>query len=206
MKIIKSCILASVLTSVAFSGSVPVQPVGEIIPVVESEQSYFMTLSGGVSSMDISTDIDAQNVVSGSVFDDSGYVGDFGIGYEFSENFFMSANLQYSKLDDVSVTNVYGTINYQFSNEKIKPFVGAIIGYSFLEWKNDPIADAVVRDTKGDSFTYGGQVGISYEATEAIELSMMVQRFEFVQDTFIDGEAFEHKNQTNFLLGVRYDF
>ena len=90
-------------------------------------------------------------------------------GYEYSKNIDLSVNYQLISSDDVDLNNIYLQSKYKFENKNFTPYVGAILGYSQLDWNKTPINTAN-NDTKSSAYIVGANAGILYPMSTSTDL------------------------------------
>ncbi|SFV53889.1 hypothetical protein MNB_SV-6-78 [hydrothermal vent metagenome] len=202
----------TVLSSVAFAGGssapVTVAPVWDV-PVEQSKM--FVYVSGGATSVEVNDNIQNGIILLPDVLNDSSNVWEGGIGYRHSEDLFATAFVQGDSLDEVSIINFAATVNYRFSDLVIMPYVGAIVGYSKLEWDNIPVDTTghtnVESKLDADGMTFGLQAGAEYSLGENFTLFGKYQflTMDHLMEIFKTSEI-EHANLQNVQGGVRYEF
>lgn len=169
----------------------------------EEDKGIYVTGSVGYSKI---LDIDIENFSSDLKFD--GGVGfDLGLGYDFGKNFRVEATwdrtnsggaeLAGISIDADTVVNSYlASVYYDFDNSsKWTPFLGGSIG-------------SVSADVDGEtasSLMYGLQGGLSYEATEKLDI--------FGKISYLRSNDLDYSVLINvkapvlaFRLGARYAF
>jgi len=157
----------------------------------------------GYSSTSFNTDELSQSI-NDSSYDENGFSFDIGFGYEFSDNIFSTINYQRINLDSISFNNGYISLNYQFTDMDIKPFIGILGGYSNLTWTEDPIDNVNERDIKSNEYFFGAQIGVSYEINSNWDIYGKYQYNNIKHKTYIEDEVVEHKNNNIFLFGFKY--
>jgi opacity protein-like surface antigen len=106
------------------------------------------------------------------------------------------------------LNNYFASINYQFSDIFLKPYIGLLAGFSQLEWDEAPY-----RLLPDDKFTsefsmYGVQAGVEYDFTENWSI---IGKYQYVthdhhMDILRGRNTIDHNSAQNFLLGGRYAF
>jgi opacity protein-like surface antigen len=182
---------------------------GDIESVEEANvPSWFVYVAGGGSSYDVSSKLTAPDTFAQGTLDESATLFEAGLGYYFTPNIFTTATYQRSTLDIVHVNNYFVSINYQFSDIFLKPYIGLLAGLSQLEWDEAPYT--LLPDEKFDSefAMYGVQAGVEYDFTENWSL---IGKYQYVahdhhMDILRGRNTIAHNSAQNFLLGVRYAF
>jgi hypothetical protein len=201
-----------ILSSVAFAGSTgtPVAaPVQWEVPAEET--NMFVYVSGGATSVEVNDDIQNGVILLPDMLNDSSNVWEAGVGYRHSEDLFTTAFIQSDALDEVSILNFAATVNYRFSDIVIMPYVGAIIGYSTLEWDKIPVDTTghtnVESKLDADGMTFGLQAGAEYSLTDNFTLFGKYQflTMDHLMEIFETSEI-EHANLQNVQGGIRYEF
>ncbi len=162
------------------------------------------------------TDIDKELWAEDDLDKPAGSVFDIGAGVVLNKNLTATANVQMATWGQAKVTNAYLGINYITSGTGMRFKVGALAGYSIMQWSESPLLNAVEEDKtlKHDSLLYGVQAGVLFPVADNFELTLKVQAMLLNQifkhnatDDNPDGDGtIEHSMQTNMLLGVRYKF
>lgn len=118
--------------------------------------------SGFYLAGDISKTKEEDKTSTGVIFTNKSTAYGFNIGYYLDANSRAYAFYQYiSKGDFAQPTDAYGVgYDYLFGNSQLKPFVGAIVGYSI--YKNG--------NYRQDGLAYGGQAGIDYKVNDNVSL------------------------------------
>lgn len=125
------------------------------VAVMANESGFYL---GG----DISKTKEEDKTSTGVIYTNTSTAYGIDLGYYFDANTRAYAFYQYiSKGDFAKPTDAYGVgYDYLFGNAPLKPFIGAIVGYSV--YKNG--------NYKQDGLAYGGQVGIDYKINSNISL------------------------------------
>ena len=141
--------------------------------------------------------------------DENGYLYDLALGYNLNKEIFLTINYQYSKLKEIDYDDFYITLNYQLEN-KLNPYMGVLIGKSFLHWNKDPLNSSSIKDYTSKSFIYGIQAGLKYKITEDLyfipkliytRLNHGTSLISLPAKSYID-----HNSKTQLLFGFRYIF
>ena len=142
--------------------------------------------------------------------DDTGYEFGTFVGYDFDDRFFSTLNYQYTRLDDISINDYFATINYRFPlSYAVSPFVGALGGYSTMEWRNNPF-QATDSDSSSGSFMGGGQLGVDIPLNENMKIFTLYRFILMDHKTSIstnsDSGEIEHNANHALEMGLRYNF
>jgi len=205
-------IVASIIafTAFSFAGDTEIVP---LVPVEDlyDDSSMFIYASGGYSSFDVKDDINSGLIIYPNMLSDESNFWEVGVGYRYAEDIFVTAFLQGAALDEVDVLNLNASINYRFADMAIMPYVGAVVGYSMLEWDKIPV-DTMAQDNvkyklDADGVTLGLQAGLDYELTENFTLFAKYQlmSFDHIMDIF-ESSDIEHVGLQNVQGGIRYEF
>jgi len=200
------------LSSAAFAGGgvapVTVAPVWDV-PLEQTKM--FVYISGGLGSVKVNDSIQDGIILLPDVLNDSSSIWEAGVGYRHSEDLFTTAFIQGDALDQVSIMNFAATVNYRFSDLAIMPYVGAIVGYSKLEWDEIPVDTTghtnIESKLDADGMTFGLQAGLEYSLSENFTLFGKYQflTMNHLMEIFQTSEI-EHANLQNAQGGVRYEF
>ena len=170
-------------------------------------ENIFLDVSTGLTHTPYS-----KKDISGSIpvsLDENGYLYDLAIGYRFNQNIFSTLNYQYSKLDEIDFDDYYVTLNYQF-NHDLKPYLGVLLGRSYLHWNKDPLNSSQNIDNTSGSSLYGIQAGMEYKINDNISFIPKIMYSRTNHGTnLVSAPAksyIEHNSKTQILLGFRYAF
>lgn len=202
----------AILSSLAYGGgnsaAVPVAPVWDV-PVVK--ENFFVYGSGGISSADVTSDIQSNIVLLPQVLNDGANIFEAGVGYRHTDELFATAFVQSASLDKVSILNYNASVNYRFSDLFIMPYVGAVIGYSTLKWDEIPVSTEghtnVDSKLDADHMSFGLQAGAEYELGDQITLFGKYQflTLDHLMDIFETSDI-KHANLQTVQGGLRYEF
>ena len=145
-------------------------------PAMADDKGIYATGSFGFNQAN-DIDIDVTGGTDYTIEPDSGIAFDLGIGYDFGENFRLEATwdrilsdegnrTDSGKYDnDTTVDSYLASLYYDFdTNSKWSPFVGLSVGSTTASF------GGVTADEQASSFSYGVQAGVSYVATEEIDV------------------------------------
>lgn len=210
----KISILTAILSIFGYqlkAGGVIVPPTSFSMSIVEEEntQNFFIDANIGLSSVNINSKISDAHFLSNAL-DDNGLLFDIGIGYRLNQNWFMEVSAQNTSLDYLSITNLYGSLNYQLTGDYLSPYIGLVVGHCDLKWARAPLDNSnyLLEDRNADEYFYGGQIGVEYEVSEKISINISYQHLLDKEKivTWINGAELTHENQDNLMIGVRYAF
>ncbi len=167
-----------------------------------------ISISGGVNKLDINTSLAPNATLNTGALDKSGRVLEFGIGYKYSKKIFSTFAFQRSTFDISSIKNIYGSINYQFPIKTIQPFIGALVGYSQLDWSKRPHPMLINENLKSDSFIYGVQTGIKKKVSQNYSIFAKYQYIKYDHNIEIQNNTSNIKHNAGqiFLIGISYIF
>jgi len=175
---------------------------------VDFNKKLFIHTAIGGSSLDIDSNLAANNTFIPGALDKSGRSFEVGLGYKHSDKIFSTLTFQRNQLDIADIDNIYGSVNYQFSPNNFNIFVGGLAGYSRLKWSEPPSTVNFNQDLKSGSFMYGLQFGVEKEINQKVSILLKYQfikhdhRMEILNNT----SDIEHRSENNILLGLRYNF
>ena len=167
----------------------------------DEDKGFYATGSVGYSQIQ---DIDVENSSSDLTFD--GGIGfDLGVGYDFGKarveatwDRATSGELEWQITDDVDTTvdSYLASLYYDIENKsKWTPFIGASIGS----------ATAEVDDADDSSFTYGVQAGVSYEASEKVDIFAKVS-YLIIDKLEVDSWEIDNASIFAARVGARFKF
>lgn len=172
------------------------------------KNKLFVFAGGGGSKLDVDTSLASNSILIPGALDNSGKNIEIGVGFKHSKNIFTTLTFQKNKLSIADVNNVYGSINYQFSTLKVKPFIGALIGRSRLKWSERPHQVLINENLTSKSFMYGVQFGIEKELQKRFSVFAKYQFIKYDHEIEIVNNTsnIKHNSGQNLLLGLRYSF
>ena len=176
------------------------------LPIVSSVKSNtFIELAIGFTSLSLSDNITNTFLRKGAS-DTSSTLIDLSIGHHFDKNFFSTINYQVSGYDLSSISNTSFTINYENQEFQLKPYIGLIIGYSYLTWDENPISNFTIKVPSSESFIYGVQVGGEIVIDKDFSFIGKLQHLRFNHETIIKNEKLKMDSQNIAIIGVRFKF
>lgn len=154
--------------------------------------------SGLYVGAEVATTKENDKTSTGIIASNSSTAYGIDVGYYFDANSRAYAFYQnIGKGDHVKSTDAYGAgYDYLFGTSTLKPFVGAIVGYSV--YKNG--------STKIDGLAYGGQVGVDYKVTSNISVDAGYRYLLSEAKYTFPGYTAEVTNFQSFFAGVNYKF
>ena len=195
------------LTSLALAS------IASIAPMNAEEKGTYFVGSIGYGQM---ADIDIAASLGGGEFEfDSGFSGEFGIGYDFgkfrTEFTYNATNTDLTTVQgvstdvgvDVSTWMVSGAYDWR-ADKKWQPYLSAGIGQSTIEVDlARTIGNVAVVVDDDDITTFKVKAGVNYEATEALDIygEFWGQAFD---DFTIGNLEFIDSGMTGVSLGLRY--
>jgi hypothetical protein len=215
---LKPLITLGALTSILHAGGGFVRsiepvidiPIQQIQPV--KDKDYFAYMAGGMSKVGMTHDGTACDCVDSGALDEEGGMLEIGVGYQYSQNIFVTLAAQRTMLEIVDIDNVYLSLNYEF-NVMSRPYIGVLAGYSKLTWNEYPETQNANYDDDLEStgLVYGIQLGIQPHLTEKFSLFAKYQFLKYdhimhIRPDDIDNETIEHSSGQNLLTGVQYGF
>ena len=207
--IISVCMLLAMNVAYAGGDITPIEPVTEEI-VEDTSNNLFVYGAGGYATLDVTAYITPGADLKVGALDDKGVLYEVGIGYRFTENIFSTLSYQRTGLDFADIDNIYASVNYQFSDVLLKPYIGLIAGYSKLTWNTRPHVPHIVDDEDLESTypTYGVQIGVEHMFTENWSVFAKYQylKYDHVMDIDKAVTNIYHNSGQNILLGARYAF
>lgn len=123
------------------------------------------------------------------------------LGYYINENSRAYAAYQYIGADTNKVvpksTNIYSVgYDYLFGTTSLKPFVGAVLGYS--TYKD--------RDFKINGFAYGAQAGVNYKVSTNVSVDAGYRYLKSTAKATYFGNKNTMDSFQTFFVGVNYKF
>lgn len=182
---------------------------GGLNPFTGIDKSKFSVfIAGGANELGVNTSLAPNTTLTDGAIDDSGKVLEFGVGFTHSKRIFSTVAVQRNALDIADIDNIYGSINYQFPMKKAQPFIGALVGYSQLNWSKRPYPVFINENLKSKSFIYGLQVGIEKEVSKNYSIFMKYQYIKYDHEIEIlnNTSNIEHDSGQSLLIGMQYIF
>ena len=181
-----------------------------VLPV--NAGSFYVTLSGGISSL---KDTDLLQI-GGRAYvtfpTDDAFSGEFGIGYDFENTIRTDITYSRSKHDidqslfestgEAELSNIFLNIytDFESSNSKFTPYVGAGVGSSTL----DLIFDGTTQSAS--STTYQVKVGTNYAVSKKANLFLEGAYSTISKLTYTEAEGTLKPNIISYKAGLRYTF
>ncbi len=132
--------------------------------------------------------------------------GTLKVGYYFNKNNRANLSLQVANYDNVQETSFGAGYDYLIGDAALKPFVGALAGYTSFNPDNG--------DNASGGY-FGGQLGVNYAFNENISaeagfryVALNVEDSQSQADGFggTDASKTELKSTANWFIGVNYKF
>lgn|GEM_PF-4426997 len=166
---------------------------------------YFVQFSGGLSKVDVKTDIEKRLLKKD--LDDTGAALDIAVGAQI-KNFFATVNYGFMAYDNINMKNIYTTINYKFDNKSVSPYIGLLVGYGSLKWLESPLTISRNEKLSSNSNMVGLQIGINTKLTEKWHFNINYQyiKYDYTMDINDAQYYIDHKTQNNFTIGIKYIF
>lgn len=182
------------------------------LPITNKSNKYFVGASIYLDSIDVNKEVVSGTNLNLPSNDDSTISFNIHVGAKKLYNNFQAViNYDYIPLDDVKLQNYYLSINYQWDDIHLNPYLGVLTGMSKLQWKIDPLTNYTTKDnTSVASGFVGLQGGIEYYLKD--NYSIISQAI--YQEYFHTTEVIQTSNQTNIHhdrrfgvgIGLRYGF
>jgi len=167
----------------------------------------FLYASVGQSSMELSNTINNNKIINKNFLDSKGEVVDIGMGIEHNNNIFSTVGVSFTSLDVVDIKDFYATVNYQFQNKSLTPYVGLLAGYSHLTWSTKPYVAQENKKSNSDKLTLGLQTGFKKNISENISFVGKYQFLKYGHKLVLknnNSDRISHNYAHKFLLGVEY--
>ena len=180
-----------------------------VLPV--NAGSFYVTLSGGISSL---KDTDLLQI-GGRAYvtfpTDDAFSGEFGIGYDFENTIRTDITYSTSKHDidnlfnsagEAELSNIFLNIyaDFESSNSKFTPYVGAGVGSSKVDLELD---GTTFSDS---STTYQVKVGTNYAVSKKANLFLEGAYSTISKLTYTEAEGTLKPNIISYKAGLRYTF
>lgn len=174
----------------------------------EEFNKFFVSASIGYSSIDVKSRLENGENFNDNALDSGGLNIDVEGGYRINYHIFATLGYQGTFLDMATLHNFYSSINYQFSEYELDPYVGLVAGQSILNWSDDPHYVLIDRDLSSTSLYYGAQVGFSKEIKENWKMTAKYQLLNYNHELDIRNglSNIQHTLTNNFLIGAKYEF
>ena len=173
-------------------------------------KKIFITVSAGYSSSKVKQTDEVGTITLAKPIDTKGYNLGVGVGYNYNERVFFTANYQKKYFDDVHVDNLFLSVNYRFEKiEEFYPYGGVLAGYSQMSWTTDPIS-SLISDVSSGSYLVGAVIGLTYPINERLTLDVNYQLHHTNHKTHLISSPAKstlvHSLSHNFNLGLRWSF
>ena len=131
---------------------------------------------------------------------------DLGVGYRFRDMMFSTLSYQRAIFNEVNIDNLYVSLNYQFREIHLKPYVGVLIGLSRLVWSKYPVSGTLDNDNESITLLGGLQLGVEYSFSDDWSIFGEYQILKNEHKTNILGDNLKIAFQNNLNVGVSYKF
>ena len=180
-----------------------------VLPV--NAGSFYVTLSGGISSPKDTNLLQIGGTQYASFTADDAFSGEFGIGYDFENTIRTDITYSRSKGDidnlfnsagEGELSNIFLNIyaDFESSNSKFTPYVGAGVGSSTLDFIFD---GTTLSDS---SSTYQVKVGTNYAVSKKANLFLEGAYSTISKLTYTEAEGTLKPNIISYKAGLRYTF
>jgi len=146
-----------------------------------------------------------------NILNDESNIWEVGVGYRYTEDVFATLFVQSSSLDEVDILNINASVNYKFSDLFIQPYIGAVLGYSILDYDKVPVDTTGHKNVESkldaDGVTIGLQAGLDYSITKNFTVfgKYQLMSFDHLMEIFDDSDI-EHVGLQSVQGGIRYEF
>jgi len=209
-KLVASILMLAHITNAEESLPSSIEPIHPIDIEVKNKKDFFLFASGGISLFNTEIKHQVDTTFVKGYADDKSAVFEIGIGYKINENLFTELAYQRSMLDIADVDSGYLSLNYQFSDSMLNPYVGILGGYSKLKWDKRPYNMLVNENLISTSFLYGVQTGLNLSIPDTNNF-YITAKYKYIRlDHFMNIRSnmatIEHNSVQNLLLGIKYEF
>jgi hypothetical protein len=173
-----------------------------VMPQPIQQKDLFVYLSLGQSTIDSDFDSSSRNIS----LDKNGINIDLGVGYRFRDMMFSTLSYQRAIFNEVNIDNLYVSLNYQFREIHLKPYVGVLIGLSRLVWSKYPVSGTLDNDNESITLLGGLQLGVEYSFSDDWSIFGEYQILKNEHKTNILGDNLKIAFQNNLNVGVSYKF
>jgi opacity protein-like surface antigen len=169
--------------------------------------NYFVGISGGMGSVGIEQEGDMQLDIN---LDDSAIDYGVEIGYNLNEDFFITANYQYTSLEDFYLHNLYASLDYKLGTIiGFTPYIGIIGGFNMMQWENYPISSIDSIDPTY-SFVAGAQIGGDIDINDNFALYLFYKYWMMDYQISIASSSaskeIKFTSEQNINFGLKYKF
>ena len=172
-----------------------------------SDKDYFIGVSAGFGNVNIDKtgnmplDIELKDAATSY-----GLEG----GYNFSDNFFITLNYQYTNLKDFYLHNLYTTLDYRFGRGfYLSPYIGVVGGFNAMNWRNYPV-NSINSIAQTYSYLVGGQVGSDIDVSDSFAFYVVYKYWIMDYKTSISGttnsKEIDFTSEQNLNFGIKYKF
>ena len=172
------------------------------------KNNYFLTLGVGISKANVDTDLASDVTLHHNALNDAASLIDIGIGFRNSAHTFFTLGYQQVALDIASIDHIYATVNYQFIDTVLNPYVGLVAGYGTLIWDEEPAVSRYNKNLTEKTTTFGLQVGVEEHVSQNMALFAKYQMLssDFTLEIYNNTSNIQHTQFNNISVGVKYDF
>jgi len=174
------------------------------------EKNCFVGVNAGYAALDDSFSTKEGEVALLFSPSDDGTAFGVGAGCSLTDHWFVSAEYQRMDADEITLDNWLGSLNYGWSVGAAGQFyVGAVAGWSVLEWGKDPV-DTLENDSESEQSAYGAQVGYTHQLSDAWRLNFRYLYLSMDHRTRlqpVSGTAsYSHDSQQGLTLSIDWRF
>jgi len=172
--------------------------------------SYFISVSGGISQFKLNSSVTSLNSANFNPksLDDTANVYSIDLGYYINKNYFLTLSFRQNMLDLADIYSISYGINYQFSDTFLKPYIGVFGGNGLLKWSSEPYKSIVSSSLDSKCTTYGAKVGLVYDISDNFSILTEYQYEVINYDLqLLGGTSYiQHKDNNSFTIGIKYAF
>lgn len=176
---------------------------------VEKENKYFFAVGLGYSKFNSQKNDKIGAISLMNEMDDSGLNLNFELGYNYSMNRYISLILNANNFDNVNVYNYLLSYNYKFNTPYVNPYIGALVGFSYMDVKKS-LTNLKVSDSDGIKFAYGLQAGLIKDISKKSAIALGYRYIKAEHKTLLEVDALESEiirdDFSTIDLSYRYKF
>ena len=145
--------------------------------------------------------------IASIALEQSAWLGDVTLGYQFVNGFYVSGSLQYSHLEAADLMNYYATLGYKMDFRGVNPFFGVNIGSGTLSWDDEySIFGDNERVSVSTEMYFGLEFGLEFVISNELSITGKYQYFMNNQTTNFYAGDITHESQSNLIVGLQVSF
>lgn len=173
----------------------------------EISSKYFYEVSTGLSHMSVKQNDQIGSIILGESPDKNGYNLNMNLGYNYSDDTFVTIGLNHQAYHEVKLYNYLASYNKRLDYQ-YNPYVGIVGGVSYIELTKSPMPSVPIMDELGRRLALGFQMGTEHKLDKKYTLFTQYQYLHAKHKTkLVSNPAVSQLVQndySSFSIGVRW--